>query len=380
MRRILIFLFACLLAAGCSLSQPDLNGTPFTAVITSDLHFTLSSSDVNTLVPLVSDSEEVLETIVNEVLDIHPDVFIMTGDLTNSGKEEDEVYLAGKLDELKQAGISVILTTGNHDFNFTDASVFERVFFPLFDIESRDPSSLSYTVKCGNVLFLAMDDSSYTGSGAFSEATMSWLKKQLKEARKNGSPVIFLSHHSVLSDYGKNYTIENKDLYGLLKSYGVRFCMSGHQHSQSLLKKEDMTELISAMPMNGAHLIGILQCDGSRLEYSAVPLDFETYGPEGFAETVKQADEKSLAYSRDTFLKIFADAGMDEEKQQACTDLMIDFMSAAAAGRLAGEAPGIRSSAAYDDLKEGLAGSNYGPWFERLMAHPEDSAHFSIEW
>lgn len=381
-RKVLCCLLACLILPGCTKEIPAPQAEPFSAVITSDLHFTLSTRDVNSLVPLVSHSEEVLDTIISEVLDIHPDVFIATGDLTNSGRPEDARYLADRLSILRNAGISVILTTGNHDLDQSDAGMFEEIYYSLPEMYSRDTASLSYAVVCRNVMFLAMDDSTYTGGtgAALPAETMNWLKEMLKEAQQKGMPAVFLSHHSVLSPYGKNYTIENRDLYPLLKKYGVKLCLTGHQHSQSLIQKEGMTELISTMPLSGAHLIGILESDGIQAEYRAKPLDFERFGPDGFASAVAELDRQSEENSRETFRTIFSRAGMEEDKQERCIDLMARFLQAHARGNLASEAGAIRKSPDLDDMLEGLDGSNYGPWVRNQLEDPVDSDTFAISW
>ncbi len=378
-RVIAVLLF---LMCGCASARPVPRSEEVRAVILSDLHFTVRRKDVNTLVPLVSYSEEVLETIIRQVSDLHPDVLIMTGDNTNSGAPEDEKLLADQLRRLKDAGIGIIMTTGNHDFNLSAPEVYEGYFFPLFDIKSRDEASLSWSAKYGNTVFLAMDDETASpgSGGAFSAATMKWLEKELGEAEKDGSIVVFLSHHSVIGEYGPSYTIANKELYPLLKKYDVRPLFTGHQHSLSLLKKEKMTELISAMPMSGAHLMGMITVSDASLSYEQLPVDFRTYAPEGFADIVEASDLAAGESQRSLFADLFANAGMDGTEAQACTELVMTFFSAHAQGTLASQASAITSSPYYGRMLEGLSGSNYGPWIREVMKHPADARSFRIDY
>ena len=88
----------------------------FTAVVISDLHYTVSPSEFNSIVALEPLVQEVTDALINQVIAMKPDAFILTGDLTNNGKEEDVKDLAIKLRKVRDAGIEVIVTTGNHDF------------------------------------------------------------------------------------------------------------------------------------------------------------------------------------------------------------------------------------------------------------------------
>ncbi|MDO5110265.1 MAG: metallophosphoesterase, partial [Erysipelotrichaceae bacterium] len=137
---------------------------------------------------------EVTDALVSQVIALKPDAFIMTGDNTNNGKEEDVKALSEKLRKLKDAGIEVILTTGNHDYGQADKSVWawEEYILPLLDMEERDPDSYSYMTVNNGVTILAMDDSHPGDSGGrYSEGTMQWLRRQLETAKENGSRVLF---------------------------------------------------------------------------------------------------------------------------------------------------------------------------------------------
>ena len=59
------------------------------AMIISDLHYT-ENKDVNpAIVPGIALAKEITDVVAQEVIERHPDVFIMTGDNTDTGRAED---------------------------------------------------------------------------------------------------------------------------------------------------------------------------------------------------------------------------------------------------------------------------------------------------
>ena len=101
------------------------------AMIISDLHYTEYKEVDPVLVPGVAVAEEITDALAAEIIDRHPDVLIMTGDNTNSGYSRDVAGLIPKLRKIRDNGISIIITTGNHDFDLMDAAEFEEAYFEL---------------------------------------------------------------------------------------------------------------------------------------------------------------------------------------------------------------------------------------------------------
>ena len=172
--------------------------TAFTAVVTSDLHYTANKNVSNIIVPGMAFVDEITDAIIEMVLDQKPDALILTGDNTNGGSKTDAAVLAEKLKRVKDAGIQVVLTTGNHDFNQSSPEDFEKIYYGLPEMTDRDASSLSYTCLAGDAVLLAMDDNAVEpgGRGEFSPSTLAWLEEMLDKYA--GHPVLFLSHHNVL--------------------------------------------------------------------------------------------------------------------------------------------------------------------------------------
>ena len=215
------------------------------AMVISDLHYTENKDANPAIVPGIALAEEITDVIVAQVIDMHPDVLIMTGDNTNTGRAEDASGLVQRLQKIRDNGIPIILTTGNHDFNHMTAEEFEVAYFGLLNPVDRDPNSLSYTAIVKDVVFLAMDDNYLYGGahGEFSGETLRWLSEMLEKYRDH--TVIFLSHHNVL--YGRerdgsgSNLIQNPELPELLTEGGVRLALTDCSIMPSRLTLKDIT-------------------------------------------------------------------------------------------------------------------------------------------
>ena len=84
-----------------------------TVVITSDTHFTAVPAGGAVLNPGTANIALIMEAFADQVIDLHPDALILTGDNTNSGKAEDMSALTAILQRIHAEGIEVIVTTGN---------------------------------------------------------------------------------------------------------------------------------------------------------------------------------------------------------------------------------------------------------------------------
>ncbi len=376
MQKRCVFLFLILvLITGCEkpvvFKTPDLH-----AMVISDLHYTCDPNVIASIVPAMPYSQEVTQAVINEVIDEKPDVFILTGDNTNSGAQQDMESLAKMLEQVKEAGIPIIMTTGNHDFNHGLTESYQKLFFPLLTMDERDPHSLSYYTDIGNVRILAMDDSSYTegSTGTFSEETMSWLKKALKDAREKGLRVLFLTHHNVLAGkkdaHNESYRITNEVLEPLLKKEHVCLCISGHLHSQAILEDGGLYEVIQGMPLYTGHPIGHLTISEDGTEYQCEPIDFERYGSYDLAEAIREADRKSEEIMDDIFTSILEQQGIEGERKEGILNLLRIILTSYEEGTIRNNAKKIKNDPFYDDMTASLAEENYGPWIESLLSDP----------
>ena len=380
----------CALLCGCSLNAPaerEWKDGIMYAVVTSDLHLSVDPHIVNSVVPAMPYGKETAEAIAAQVIDIQPDVFIMSGDNTNSGDPQDMRALKEILQTVKDAGITVVMTTGNHDFNKCTPEQYWECFGELFEIRSMAPDSLSYTTDAGHVRIFAMDDNSYDrgATGTFSAETMRWLKTELQNARNEGMTVLFVSHHNIISgpdgDSGVQYRIQNPDLKDLLRTYDVKLCLSGHQHGQAIKEEAGLYEIISSMPLSGAHQIGSLKIEGRSAEYHTMPVSFEQYGPQGLDEAMAEADKKEAENMKDIFADTLKKEGLSGARYDGVMNLIARFFQCYSDGLLSVQAGSIRNDPYYSDMIVSLWDYNYGPWMEQVLEHPPMNGNeLQIEW
>ncbi|MBQ6635753.1 MAG: metallophosphoesterase [Lachnospiraceae bacterium] len=348
-----------------------------TAMVVSDLHYTDQKNLDHSLVPGLALSGEIADALIDEVIDRHPDVLIMTGDNTNSGGPEEVSGLTARLRRIKEEGIGIIITTGNHDFDRMDASDFEKNYFGLLTPVDRDPASLSYTAIVKDLVFLAMDDNAVYpgGEGKFSQETMKWLTQMLEKYR--GSRIIFLSHHNVLygrreSGFGPNL-IGNPDLPVLLRKNKVQLAMTGHMHAQYIMEKEGLWEVLSGMPFSGSHFIGHLAVSRDRAVYYAEPIDFAAYDND-LAEKLEKLDRESADSMTQTFSALLDRQGLKEDKKSKVLDLINRFFMYYNSGSLAEHAEELRKDPSYKTMLRTLWDYNYGRWMKEMIETTKHNA------
>lgn len=391
MKKILSILLLCFLV-GCS----KVENTPITvekqepvtlnAIITSDLHFSVNPNVLDWITPLVSNGNELTQSIVNQVINEKPDVFIMTGDNTNSGDVEDVIALVDYLKQIKDAGIEVIVTTGNHDLNHMTSAMFYELYSPLFSIQEKDSNSNSYITILNDIAFFVMDDNTDSDGigGNFSKETMQWLEEQLQTQVKENHFIIFLSHHNVIpiSDLPNNYNISNKDLVSLLEKYNVLLCFTGHQHTQSLNKHNEMYELLSSTPLSSPHTLGYLTIQDYRVHYETKQIDFTSYGPDNFAEVVKEKDLQQIQTIKEQFMKDDYILPYSNTEKEEILNLLFSFFQYVQEGSIINHTEEIKENPYYEDLMKVVEGSNYEPWIKHLLDQPplnSSSFEFSYE-
>ena len=375
------------------------------AMVISDLHYTEYKEVDPMIVPGVAVAEEITDAIVAEVIDRHPDVLIMTGDNTNSGYSRDVAGLTAKLQKVRNAGVQIVLTTGNHDMDLMGAEEFEEAYFGLLDPVDRDPASLSYTAIVKDVVFLAMDDNAVNpgGQGEFSSATMRWLAAML--SKYSSRQIIFLSHHNVLYGYGDRSSASNliqspsaseqpetseqlelpdkavlPELPDLLREGGVKLAMTGHMHFPYVTEEGGLWEILSGMPFSGRHLIGRLAVGSGRAVYFAEPVDFEVYGG-AVKEELARLDRESAAYMSRVFGELLGKEGLWGPRKKRALRLIGRYMQYYGEGTLAEHAQELRDDPSCELMIKSLWNYNYGPWMKAMLETTKYSAReLEVSW
>ena len=354
--------------------QGSARETAFTAVVTSDLHYTANKNVSNIIVPGMAFVDEITDAIIEMVLDQKPDALILTGDNTNGGSKTDAVILAEKLKRVKDAGIQVVITTGNHDFNQSSPEDFEKIYYGLPEMTDRDAYSLSYTTLAGDAVLLAMDDSAVDpgGRGEFSPSTMAWLEEMLDKYAEH--PVLFLSHHNVLigkeSENSESYHIQNKELPALLQSRHVSLALTGHLHSQMIARENGLYEIVSAMPLAGSHMTGFLEISGNSLHYETRDLDFRKYGSGDLADALSRIENENSLAMRESFIRTLEASDYSAEEKEDILELIFRFLSYYSRGDFGDHVEEIRQDPSYEKMIDALWNYNYGPWMKAMVDNP----------
>lgn len=209
-------------------------------------------------------SDAIVDALLAEAVETKPSALVLCGDNTLNGEYINHVELAGKLRQVQEAGIPVLIIPGNHDIQNENAAVYfeadrepaeylhsAQEFLDIYhefgydQAISRDEASLSYVYALDDRHWMMMVDScqyeDYNHvNGRIRPETLEWMKQCLEAAREQQAAVIPVAHHNLLSEsrlYTTECTIENHlEVIGLLESYELPLYISGHLHAQRIKK------------------------------------------------------------------------------------------------------------------------------------------------
>lgn len=282
--------------------------TPVSIVVATDLHYLSADLTDNGVFfrQLIENCdgkamqyiEAITDAFAGEVIISHPDVLVLSGDLTFNGASVSHKDLAAKLGRIQDSGTQVLVIPGNHDMNNPNAASFVGTRYELVpsidekEFRTRylefgysqalfyDTASLSYFYAVRSDLWMLMLDVNSNQENIVPEETLRWIKDCLQTAEEAGVKVIAVSHqnllaHNSLFTYG--YQIENAEaLSEIYSEYGVLCNLSGHMHLQHILEhttREIVTSALSLSP----HQYGYIQYDGKAMNYSTKELDISAW-------------------------------------------------------------------------------------------------------
>lgn len=210
--------------------------------------------------------EQITDAFIEEVIRRKPDVLILSGDLSLDGEKKSHQELAQKLYKVEDAGIPVLVISGNHDINnhhaarfqgeermpaeFTTPAEFREIYrdFGYDESISEDTASLSYVYELDeDTRFLMLDTCQYRQKalvgGAILTDTYDWIESELERAWDDGADIIPVAHHNLLDEseiYVDDCTIEHSEqLVNLLEEWDVPLFLSGHLHVQHMKRSEE---------------------------------------------------------------------------------------------------------------------------------------------
>ena len=304
-------------------------------------------------------SEEILNAFIEEQLTAEkaPDAVLLTGDLSFNGAVMSHEALAVRLRPLQEAGIPVLVLTGNHDVYNINAARFEgenytRVPFATtelfreiygefgFDAAlSTAPDSLSYVFELDDGLrFLMLDFNTLDHFCGISDRTLAWAEDQLRAAKEAGVQVIAAGHqnlyrHSMFQD---GYVIaESERLAELLRTYDVRVFLSGHLHIQHIRTEHNLTEIAGSALCSWPCQYGMLMCKDGTWSYQTRRLDMAAWAERnGRTEPVFKDFQSAAAEYLSAHSKIKLPPGSEEADAERLTSWMRKLNLAYFAGDL----------------------------------------------
>jgi 3',5'-cyclic AMP phosphodiesterase CpdA len=234
-------------AAGVVLS-PVLRGADVAAaadpdriILLSDLHVAADPLAVNKSVCMYDHLKTAVEQV--QVSGLRPSAGFITGDLAYSvGEPGDYATLIGGLKPLREAGLPLHLTLGNHDHfeNF-------RAAFPLLgNLEAPVASKQVVVVETprANLFLLDSLDKPKMVPGLLGAAQLEWLAKAL-DARRTKPAVILVHHNPDALPTTHGLTDTDKLYETILPRKHVKAVVFGHTHTRAAAKVE------------GVHLINL---------------------------------------------------------------------------------------------------------------------------
>lgn len=259
-------------------------------------------------------AEELTEAFVSGVIERKPDALILTGDLTFNGEKKSHEDLAKKLKKVEDAGIPVLVLSGNHDLNnkraasYTEdsyayvdsisAEEFEEVYggFGFEEAQAKDSATSSYIYELVPGLRILMLDVNGTEEKCrVPETTLEWIEGQLQKAQRKDCRVLAFSHQNLMkhSMFDGGYVIKNSaDVLKLYRKYGTVVNFTGHLHIQHVEEHDGVWEIAtSALPVSPCQY-GEVRLTDETLSYETRPAevspwieDFDTYAKDFFIET-----------------------------------------------------------------------------------------------
>lgn len=163
---------------------------------------------------------EKFETLVEEVNQLHPDVIVVTGDLTNEGlmKEyEKSKELLSRFNTKK-----IISVSGNHDYRNTGYLLFKK-YFPFETVNELNENVVLVTIGT------ARPD---RNEGEVGYRQNLWLERTMKKY-KDKVKIVAMHHHLVaIPDTGSDQltVVDAGDVLRTILDTGVDLVLCGHKH------------------------------------------------------------------------------------------------------------------------------------------------------
>jgi len=173
--------------------------------------------------------KEMLRAAIKEINGMHPDVVLVTGDLTENGLISEFKMASEELRRLKAE--KIIFVSGNHDYRSTGYLLFKE-FFPFSQVTETEEAVIV-------VLSSARPD---RDDGEVGHRQNLWLEKTL-EKYKDKVKIVTIHHHIIpVPDTGADQItiVDAGDVLRSLVKSKVNLVLCGHRHRPWRWRIEDM--------------------------------------------------------------------------------------------------------------------------------------------
>ncbi|GGL58855.1 metallophosphoesterase family protein [Sporolactobacillus putidus] len=158
--------------------------------------------------------------------DLHPDFFIISGDLIHEGDEEDYRNLRRIINKKEQElGVPFFVCLGNHDNR--------EAFWKGYKNEEDKNGEYYYTANVSGLRLIVLDSKNGEHEeGVVSSAQLDWLKNELEIPQPQGTLIVI--HHPLFSaplDFMAYSILQNtNELLDAMTGKDVLAILSGHIH------------------------------------------------------------------------------------------------------------------------------------------------------
>lgn len=206
-------------------------------------------------------SQQLFDAMIEQLkTETKPDMVFITGDLTKDGELLSHQYVARKLEELRQAGVKVLVVPGNHDYG-TDGAVYfdgsetypattatrseiEQLYsnFGFGSAFEREPTTMTYACQpFPGLTVIGIDSGVY---GELSSTTLNWVCNKASEAYAATDRVIALMHHALIPHVTgidkipslEAAVVDHETVRDRLIAAGVSMVFTGHLHIGDIAK------------------------------------------------------------------------------------------------------------------------------------------------
>lgn len=174
-------------------------------------------------------NERALEPVRRELSEGDHDIFVHSGDVTQSGAAEEYEAARGFLDEVE---IPRIVTSGNHDARSGGHALFEKYV-----------GSPRGVMELGDAVFIYVDSPAPDrDEGRLGKVKFNLIREALHEHHHYPMKVVVFHHHVIpvpMTGRERNVLSNAGDLLNLLLRFDVDLVLGGHKHYPNVYEVED---------------------------------------------------------------------------------------------------------------------------------------------